>query len=93
MDEKRLEEMYQMVRENNAMLRSARRSAFIGGVFKFLWWATILVVLPYLTWLYIEPYLSTVTAQYQAIEQKSGQLTSEAAGLMDLLKQFGIGGE
>lgn len=93
MDEKRLEEMYQMVRENNAMLRSARRSAFIGGFFKILWWVAILVVLPYVTWLYLEPYLSTVAAQYQAIEQKSDQLSSEASGLLDLLKQFGIGGE
>ncbi len=93
MDEKRLEEMYQMVRENNAMLRSARRSAFIGGIFKILWWVAILIVIPYFTWLYLEPYLNTVTAQYQAIEQTSGQLSKEASGLFDFLRQFGVGGE
>lgn len=85
--------MYQMVRENNGMLRSARRSAFIGGIFKVLWWVAILIVIPYLGWLYLEPYLNTVVAQYQAIEEKSGQLSQEAAGMLDLLKRFGIGGQ
>ncbi len=107
MDEKKLEEMYHMVRENNAMLKSARRSAFIGGIVKAIWWVVILIILPYLTWLYIEPYLNTALSQYQAIQTQGGAVGQQAAdlqkqlaelqgqtgGLMDLLKKFGIGGQ
>ncbi len=107
MDEKKLEEMYQMVRDNNHMLKSARRSAFIGGIIKAVWWVVILLVLPYLTWLYIEPYFNTALAQYQAVQAQGGEVTAQAAelqkqlnelkssssGFMDLLKQFGIGGK
>jgi sensor histidine kinase YesM len=107
MDDKKLEEMYDMVRENNSMLKSARRSAFVGGIVKFIFWVVVLVVLPYVTWLYVEPYLNTVMAQYQAVSTQSGNLQNQAAelqkqltdlqgqtgGFMDLLKRFGIGGE
>lgn len=106
MDDKKLEEMYQMVRENNHMLKSARRSAFVGGIVKTVWWVVILLVLPYLTWLYIEPYVNTAMAQYQAVQQQGAGVQSQAAELQkqlgdlqgqagwftDLLKQFGIGG-
>ena len=106
MDEDKLEKMYQMVRENNSMLKSARRSAFIGGIVKAVWWVVILIVLPYLTWLYIEPYVNTALVQYQAVQQQGGDLQNQAAnlqkqltdlqgqtgGFMDLLKRFGIGG-
>jgi len=105
MDDKKLEEMYQMVKENNSMLRSARRSAFIGGIFKIIWWALILVILPYLTWLYIQPYLENVMSQYQNIQGQGAALQNQAGdlqkqidslggvgGLQDLLKKFGIGG-
>lgn len=106
MDEKKMDELYDMVRENNSMLKSARRSAFIGGIVKAVWWVVILIVLPYLTWLYIEPYVNTAMAQYQAVQQQGGDLQNQAAnlqkqltdlqgqtgGFMDLLKRFGIGG-
>lgn len=107
MDEKKLEEMYDMVRENNSMLKSARRSAFIGGLVKTAWWVLILFVLPYVTWLYIAPYLNTVVAQYDALQKRGGQVQAQAAdvqkqlndlrgvssGFMDFLKSIGINGQ
>ncbi len=98
MDEKKLEEMYQMVRENNGMLKSARRSAFVGGIVKAAWWIAVLVVIPYFTWLYLQPYLDTIMGQYEAIQNQSGMISTQAqdlqnqfGGFSDLLKQFGIG--
>lgn len=107
MDEKKLEEMYKMVHENNAMLKSARRSAFIGGIVKAVWWVVVLIILPYFTWLYIQPYLDTAVRQYDVLQARGGAVTqqagevqkqlddlrSQADGFMGLLKKFGIGGE
>jgi hypothetical protein len=85
MDDKKLEEMYQMVKENNGMLKSARRTAFVGGIFKFVWWILIIIVLPYFTWLYIQPYLDGALNQYQAVQAQSGAISTQAA---DLQKQL-----
>lgn len=89
MDEKKLEELFRMVQENNRMLHSARRSAFIGGIFKFVFWVLILVVLPYIAWLYLEPYFNTIMAQYQTLQSQSGALSSQASALQEQLNQFG----
>lgn len=98
MDEKKMDELYEMVRENNHMLKSARRSAFVGNIVKVIWWALILVILPYFTWLYLQPYLNTVLGQYQTVQQKGTAIQDQAqglqtqiSGLTELLKEFGIG--
>lgn len=103
MDDKKLEEMYELVRENNSMLRSARRAAFVGGIFKFAFWIFVLVVLPYLAWLYLQPYLETIMLQYQQLQNQSGAISAQAQslqeqlnsfpGLSDIFKQFTGGGE
>ncbi|MBU6310558.1 hypothetical protein KGO06_01320 [Patescibacteria group bacterium] len=97
MDERKLEEMYQLVRENNAMLRSQRRSAFIHSVITFVWWVVLLVVVPAVSWLYLEPYLTAAQAQYRAVQETGASLQSEAkniesqvSGIWDLLRDFGI---
>ena len=99
MDEKKLEEMYQATMENNRMLKSARRSAMVGGVVKAVWWVVILIVIPYLTWIYLQPYLDTIMGQYQAVQEKSTTLSTQAqdlqkqiGGFQELLQRFGIGG-
>lgn len=98
MDEKKMDELYEMVRENNHMLKSQRRAAFVGSIFKVIWWALILVILPYFTWLYLQPYLDTIMGQYQTVQQKGTAIQDQAqglqtqiSGLTDLLKEFGIG--
>ena len=70
------EEIYKLVKENNQMLRQMRRNAMIGGIFKFIWWIVILVVLPYLTYLYLQPYLEQVMNTYQGIQQTGDTVQS-----------------
>jgi uncharacterized protein YpmB len=93
MDDKKLEEMYAATMENNRMLKGMRRSAFVGGIVKFVWWIVILIVLPYFTWLYIQPYLENVMSQYQNIQGQAGNVTTQAADLqkqLDALKGFDL---
>ncbi len=76
-----------MVRENNSMLRAQRRDAYIGYAFKLIWWALILVILPYFTWLFIQPYLEGALQQYQAIQGQADQAQGAMQQLQELLKQ------
>ena len=90
--------MHTPTEENNHMLKGQRRAAFVGNIFKIVWWALILVILPYFTWLYLQPYLDTIMGQYQTVQEKGTAiktqtqgLQTQISGLTDLLKEFGIG--
>ncbi len=89
MDEKKIEAMYEAVMENNRMLKSARRTAMVGGIIKFIFWIFLLLILPYLTWLYLQPYLDTIMGQYQTLQNQSGVVSTQAADLQEQLNSFG----
>ena len=73
--EEKANELYAMVKENNRMLKSMRRDAFIGGVLHFVWMVVILVVLPYLTWLWLQPYLEPILKAYEQAQGQSSQIS------------------
>lgn len=73
--EDQLKEMHEMVRENNRMLKDMRRDAMIGGILHIVWWIVILVVLPYFTWLFLQPYLAGLMGAYQTAQGQSAQVT------------------
>lgn len=97
MDEKKLEEMYALTKDNNRMLRAMRREAFIGGILKFVWWILIIIVIPYLVYVwYLQPYLEQVLSVYQQAQGQAGQvntalnqLTDATEGLSGIQKLFG----
>lgn len=85
-------ELLELTKQNNRMLKDMRRDALIGGIVHFAWWVILVVVLPYLTWLYVQPYLEGVLAAYQTAQGQSAQVTDalnkiqQAGGSMDLQK-------
>ncbi len=85
-------ELVELTRQNNRMLKDMRRDAMIGGIIHFVWWVILVVVLPYLTWLYIQPYLDGVLSAYQNMQGQSAQVTNalnqlqQAGGNADLQK-------
>lgn len=87
------EEIYALVKENNRMLKQMRRSAFIGGIFKFVWWVLILFVIPYFLYVtYLAPQLAALSALYQNVENTNNSVQAQLQGLPDfsnLLNQFG----
>ena len=40
----KLEEILRLTKENNRMLHKMRRSAFLGGLFKFIMWAAFIII-------------------------------------------------
>lgn len=60
----------ELTQENNRLLRSMRRMAFWGGVLRFVWWALILLVLPFAAYyFYLAPY---VTEFMQGVREVQG---------------------
>ncbi len=74
------------------MLKDMRRDAMIGGIIHFVWWVVLVVVLPYLTWLYLQPYLEGILSAYQSAQGQSAQMSDalsqlqQAGGNIDLQK-------
>lgn len=92
MDEQKMNELYELAKENNHMLRTMRRNAMIGGIVKFIFWIIMLVVLPYVTWLYIQPYVEGALHTYQSVQGKANSITTgtnaDVSQIQDLLKKI-----
>jgi len=97
------DEIYKLVKENNQMLKKMRRDAFVGGIFKFVWWIAILFVIPYVLYtIYLQPYLAGIQSAYESFNDNAGaisgaandfeKLKSSVPNWEDFLKQFTGGG-
>ena len=86
-----LEDVYLLAKENNRMLHAMRRDAFVKGVLGFIWWVVILIVLPYFTWLYLQPYLNQLMDAYNQAQGTSDSINASLQGLPDFSKWFGGG--
>lgn len=91
-----LNEIYKLVKENNKMLKKMRRDAFVGGIIKFVWWAAILFIIPYLMYVfYLQPYVDQIQSLYGTVNesaQKVDQATSDFQNLKNSLPSW-LGGE
>lgn len=81
-------QLVEMVKENNRMLKAMRRDAFIGGVLHFIWWVIILVVIPYFTWLWLQPYIENLTGAYQNAQHTTAQASADLSKFQDFFKPF-----
>ena len=80
--------MYEMVQENHRMLQSMRRSALISGIVKFVFWVIVLVVIPYFTFQYFQPYIQQFSNVYQEINGKSPSSQSSNQSEMSQIQKF-----
>ena len=68
MDERQAEEMLEMVRENNSILRGMRRSALTHGFFKFLFWGAIIAAVYFAWQSYVQPTVQQASQTYQSAQ-------------------------
>ena len=83
-----IDEVYKLVKENNRILRAMRRDAFVKGILGFIWWVFIIIVLPYLTYLYLKPYLDQAVAAYNQAAGTAHAINTSLSGLPDFSKLF-----
>ena len=76
-----LRKTYNLALHNNKMLRSMRRAAFWGTVFKVILWAFLLGVPVYLYFTIFQPMLANFLDAYTQIQQTGAQLQGVADAL------------
>lgn len=67
--DKKIEEIYRMVQVNNKMIRSMKRAAFWGTVFKLVLYAVLLGIPVYLYFTIFQPMLSELLGTMQQVQQ------------------------
>ncbi len=90
-----LEEIYDLVKENNKMLRAEKRARVFSGVFKVLWFALVIGVPVWLYFTYLEPMIGNMQSTLSQLEgltkvnpQLSGQLEPIIQSIKTLMKLF-----
>ncbi len=68
------------------MLHAMRRSQFFGSVAKTLWYIIVVIVLPYVAWLYLQPYLDAIMGQYQEVQGKATTIQETITKYQNLLQ-------
>ena len=84
---KLLAENQRLLIENNALLRKMRRDAFIGTIFKVIWFAVLIGVPIYAYFNYILPNWENLQEKIEGLEN----VTAEMEGAKDWLGSFNIG--
>ena len=72
-NQEKLEEIFEMTKENNDILRSLRRQQHVANAFRFLYWIVILVSLGGIYY-YVRPMLDTFNNNKEALEASMQEL-------------------
>jgi hypothetical protein len=86
--EELLERTYRISRENNKMLHSMRRSAFLGGIIKLIVWAALLGIPIWLYVQYINPVLSNVVSKVNQVQEVGGEIGVQFDGVTGLINEL-----
>ncbi|OGG58472.1 hypothetical protein A3C86_04765 [Candidatus Kaiserbacteria bacterium RIFCSPHIGHO2_02_FULL_49_16] len=82
------EEIYRLVKENNKMLHGMRRNAFLGGVFKVIFWIALIVAPIWFYQIYLSPVVDSMLQSINQIGGASATAQSQFTELQNALKKF-----
>jgi len=88
MEEEKLNEMYELTKESNKMLHTMRRNARIGGILKFAFWFVFLVIVPYITWTYVQPYFDDMAKLYQQVHGTTATVQASTTSFFGDVQKF-----
>ena len=86
--DQKIEEIYRMVRNNNKMIRSMKRAAFWGTIFKFVIYAFLLGIPVYLYFTIFQPMLAELLGTMQQFQQAGQQIQGSGANAMVQLQEL-----
>lgn len=82
-DADKLDDLLRLTRENNRMLHSMRRNAFIGGLLRFVVWVALLVIPLWLYMQYVAPVMQSTMAAMQQIQGSGAAAQAQFSGMQD----------
>jgi len=88
MDDQQMQEMYRMTRENNRMLHSMRRNAFLGGIIKIIVYGALVLVPLWFYYQYFAPVLEQMLHTMQQIQGTSTQAQTQFGQFQDMWQKF-----
>ena len=87
-DQDKLDELLRLTKDNNRMLHAARRSAWLGGVFRVLVWTAFIIVPFWLYMQYLAPVMQQMLKTYEQVQGTTAAAHAQLTGLQDALKKF-----
>ncbi len=87
-DKQKLDEIYRLERDNNRMLRSMRRNAFWGGLFKIILYLFVLGVPIWLYFTYLAPVVEQLNNTMSSISGTRVQIQDQFSGWGEAYQHF-----
>ena len=86
--ESNLQEILRLTKESNRMLHKMRRTAFWGGIIKFVLYAALLLAPLWLYISYLSPIVNQALNTMQQIQGTGARAEAQFGGIGDMLQQF-----
>jgi hypothetical protein len=87
-DQDKLDELLRLTRENNRMLHAQRRNAWLGGIFKVIFWIVVIILPLWFYAQYVAPMMQGVLDTYQQIQGTGASAQAQVGQLNQYLEQF-----
>ena len=88
LDRSQLDQLLRLTKENNHMLRSMRRNAWVGGIFKLLMWAAFILIPLWLYMQYLAPVMTSMMNAVESVQQMQGTGAKAQAQFTDMQSAF-----
>lgn len=86
LDRTQVEQILRLVKDNNRMLHAMRRNAWLGGIFKLIVWAAIVIVPFWLYMQYLAPIVGSMMDTMEKLQGTGAQAQAQFSDINDALK-------
>ena len=84
----KMDELLRLTKENNRMLHSMRRNAWLGGIFKLVMWVVLFIVPLWLYLQYVAPMMAGMLETYQQLQGTSAQAQTQFGQMSAYMEQL-----
>lgn len=89
LDQEKIDEIYELVKENNKFLRAERRGRIYAGILKIIWWSVLIAAPLWFYYNYVVPVFDNMqssAAQLEGLMRVQPQLKEQLGPIVDSIK-------